>query len=373
MKILYLITSSSLADGIAQHIVTLCCYFKTVDSVDIAVCVTHGEGEFTNMLRCMGVRVYTLNCAHGHEIKIFRRFHKVMKDFRPTIIHSHVMAFNVRVYLSLVARHIPVVRTLHVIPDVNKKISECLKSVVENCFMLNLRNVLAVSAGVKEAYKGTGLWKKISVIYNSISLNNLPGRSSEWIKKELGISQSVRLIGFIGRLAEVKDLPSFLEIARLLIEKSSNYHFVIVGNGPEETLKDSTLAQGMSKNLHWMGYRTDAKRIMSALDVFLLTSFKEAMPTVLLEAFSMRTPVCAFASSGGVEEVIRLGKNYEKGIARFVDNRDVVRLASEITATLEDSEVTASQTENAFDLVSSKFDINVVGPDIYVIYKRIAS
>lgn len=369
MRILYLINSSSLADGIARHIISLCEYFVKRDDVEVAVCVTHDNGEFPDLLQKMGVMVYVLRASHGHDIKIFRAFHKVMKEFKPSLIHSHVMALNIRIYLAVMARKIPVVKTLHMMRGGQKTIIVCIKKFIINLFKLNVVKYLAVSSGVRDAFKDHyGKNCDLSVIYNPVSLKHLPNKEPGWLRSELGLSETAVLVGFIGRLAEIKGLRDFLEMAQHLISASSSYHFVVVGDGTDYNLKDSESAVSLGNNIHWMGYRTDAKRIMAGLDVFVLTSKMEAMPTVLLEAFSVKTPVCAFLSSGGVTDIYNLAKHYQEGVASIVKNRDVKVLAEQVMESIQSFEKTGNRVENAYHLVSESFDVSVIGTQVYDVY-----
>lgn len=373
MKVLYLITSCSLADGIARHVVSLCHYFCNIEGVNVAVCITHEYGDLSEKLESMGVKVYNLNCRHGHELSLLRRFHRVIREYRPSVVHSHIMAFNIRVYLSLFARNLPVVSTLHMFPPVNQGYCQRFKKVMASVFNLNLQRVLTVSPDVREACRGLSFYEKTDVVYNPVVLNNQPDCVDGWLKMDLCLPKNAKVIGFIGRLAAVKDLQSFLQMAGILVSESEQYHFVVVGNGPDESLKNSEVAKQYDSNIHWLGYRTDAINIMKELDLFVLTSVKEAMPTVLLEAFMLRTPVVAFVSPGGVSEIVKLERDYEGGVGGFIAERDVNCLADAARDVLSNNRASKIRVENAYQLVRDKFDVSVVGRKILDVYNSVVA
>ncbi len=374
MKVLYLIAGASLSDGIARHILTLCEFLSTREDVEVAVCVTHEEGDLTVALREVGVQVYALNCRNGHDVQIFGRFRKVLQEYQPDLIHSHVMSLYIRIYLSLRARALPVISTIHGVADPAKDLSQRLRAHsgrwLDYFFQVNEKAVLMISTAVQQTLEGNSPKFKSRVLYNPVSLEAVPDRESIWLKTEIGVPATTPLVGFIGRLAGVKDLPAFLQATRLVLEKCPGYHFVIVGDGPDECYKNSDLMRGLESNVHWLGYRTDAKRIMAALDLFVLTSFREGMPSVLLEAFSVRTPVVGFVSPGGVQEVSDLSKQYTNGVADFVEGRDVQKLAHSIQSILEDHSNPSPTVCNAYHLVEKLFDVRVVGAQLVDMYQE---
>lgn len=372
MRVLFLISGATLSDGIARHILTLCEYFSALDEVEVAVCVSQGEGDLTTSLRAVGTKVYVLNGQNGHDWRIFRRFHNVIREFKPDLIHSHVMSLNIRIYLSLFARSLPIATTVHGMTDPAKNWSQKRKAFFElllnRFFSVNEQTVLMISNEIQRMIEAGKAKFSSRVLYNPVSLKNTPLRDATWLKSEINIPLTAPLIGFIGRLAEVKDLPAFLLTARILLTINSDCHFVVVGDGPDEKYKESEWMKGLETKVHWLGYRKDAKKIMAALDVFVLTSFREGMPTVLLEAFSVRTPVVAFVSPGGVREVYELSRKYDGGVGLFVESRDSEELAKTIQMILCNQELRSVVVENGFRLVQDEFDVEVIGSRLNRIY-----
>ncbi len=112
---------------------------------------------------------------------------------------------------------------------------------------------------------------------------------------------SARIYGFIGRLAPVKNVQSFINMAERLRPINRHAWFVIVGEGPES-----------DKVPNWIWHQKHVRRdnmplVYKALDVLVLTSKNEGTPTTILEA---KVSGCKVLSTevGGVEDVIRLTK-----------------------------------------------------------------
>lgn len=98
-------------------------------------------------------------------------------------------------------------------------------------------------------------------------------------------------------------------------------HFVCVGDGELRNDANRFIEEnGLSSNVHLLGYRNDAERIVAAFDIYLLTSLYEGLPYSLVESLRAGVPIVATDVTGN-NEVVRPGvngylfpiKNVEKG------------------------------------------------------------
>jgi len=88
------------------------------------------------------------------------------------------------------------------------------------------------------------------------------------------------------------------------------YHLSIVGSGKQE-LELKALAKKLNivDRVSFEGYKSNPYPYIKEADLFLLTSQREGFPNVLLEANVLGIPIVAFASQGGIKEIIEYGKN----------------------------------------------------------------
>ena len=82
--------------------------------------------------------------------------------------------------------------------------------------------------------------------------------------------------------------------------------------------------QGLADALHLLGPRRDIPEVLSAFDVFVLSSHDEGMSNAILEAMAMERPVVA-TDVGGTGEVVRHGAT-----GYLVPAKDPDRLAQAI-------------------------------------------
>lgn len=144
----------------------------------------------------------------------------------------------------------------------------------------------------------------VSVIPNPApEVPALPPR--EALRRELGMEGPT--LGFAGRLMAAKALDVVLEALTRLPEVA----LVIVGDGPDRApLEWHSAALGLGDRVRFLGSRPrdDVLRMLSAVDVAVLSSRWENFPHLVVEALAVGTPVIATAV-GGVPEVIRDGEN----------------------------------------------------------------
>ncbi len=140
--------------------------------------------------------------------------------------------------------------------------------------------------------------RKLKVISNPV----LP---TALIRNDQMAKAKKRLIG-VGRLIKGKGWFRLLDIMTQLPE---NYVLTIIGDGPlMNQLKQYIIENNLDTRVTLLGERNDVSDQIINYDLFVLSSFSEGFPNVVLEALSVGVPVVAF-KVGGLQDVIRNGFN----------------------------------------------------------------
>jgi glycosyltransferase involved in cell wall biosynthesis len=107
---------------------------------------------------------------------------------------------------------------------------------------------------------------------------------------------------FVGRFAAAKGLPILLEaIAELNQVRGRSCTLTIAGGGPDEAAMKRQISElGIGEHVKFVGYQSQAqiRELMSDTDVFVMASFAEGVPVVLMEAMAGGVPVVATAIAG---------------------------------------------------------------------------
>ena len=378
MRVLYLITNNSLADGIARHILNITSYFAGHPEYDVepAVCIAMPQGDLSEALKQNGVRVYCLNALSGHDPKILLQFHRVIKEFKPDLIHSHVMALMERIYLGISGRKIPLVGTIHGItmehlggkfsrPVTNK---DKIEKILYHLFPLNVKKQIYISRGVQKFYHGTA---ESVYVYNPMKFEKIPPRLF-LLHKLLGLTPDTPVIGTACRISAPKDPEAFTEVMCRVLAENPSAHAVVCGSGEKEDLEkleQIVAGYGVRQRFHWLGYRKDAPELVRDLDCFIMTSVTEGLPTALLEAIASKTPVAFMETNGGMIDMAELHRT-EGPIGICVGKDEKIKMAAEIAELLKQKE-SFELTENAFRVCQKHFSMPVIIEKLQKIYSNV--
>ncbi|WP_282156483.1 glycosyltransferase [Vibrio diabolicus] len=143
-------------------------------------------------------------------------------------------------------------------------------------------------------------------LHNGISTSNFvfSKRARCEIRSELGISEEQELILAVGSLSEQKDYPNLFAAVKNLVEKKDNFQVVIAGYGSlQAELENQLCLLGIEDKVRFLGIRQDISRLMSAADIFVLSSAWEGFGLVVAEAMACERIVVA-TDCGGVKEVV---------------------------------------------------------------------
>ena len=141
---------------------------------------------------------------------------------------------------------------------------------------------------------------RIRVIHNGVDVDRFrPAGAS-------GIDRPGPIVT-VGRLVVQKNHSLFLRAAALLVQKGTDAHFTIVGDGPlRDALQVEARQLGIDDRVTFAGERSDVDRILREASLFWLTSRWEGMPNVVLEAMASGLPAIA-TDVGGARELLRSG------------------------------------------------------------------
>jgi glycosyltransferase involved in cell wall biosynthesis len=130
---------------------------------------------------------------------------------------------------------------------------------------------------------------------------------------------------FVGRLAGVKGVPILIDAMARLADKHPDLTLRLVGDGPDRKALETDVARrGLQDRIVFLGYRSQAEvaEDLSQTDVFVLPSFAEGVPVVLMEAMAAQVPVLT-TRIAGVPELV------EDGVSgHLVSPGDVAAFAS---------------------------------------------
>jgi len=148
------------------------------------------------------------------------------------------------------------------------------------------------------------------VLENGIDLNDYRRKQAHGeAKRILGIPEGRLLIGAAGRLSKEKGFDFLIRAVERLLKSGYNLELRIAGEGGEESRLRKLIDElGCHERVRLLGYCSDLRGFYEAMDIYALSSHREGLPNVLLEAMAMEVPVVA-TRINGVPRLIEDGKN----------------------------------------------------------------
>jgi glycosyltransferase involved in cell wall biosynthesis len=140
---------------------------------------------------------------------------------------------------------------------------------------------------------GIAMWGKRSVSNGKVhimtnAINNQLFRYSDDMRiksrEVLGLTSEFT-VGIVGRIEEQKNYPFLLETFKHVVRQEPSAVLIVVGRGSlDEEIRELARKKGIEKNVRFLGVRSDVPDLLNAFDVFVLPSFYEGLPVVLVEA-----------------------------------------------------------------------------------------
>lgn len=171
--------------------------------------------------------------------------------------------------------------------------------------------VICVSDDLLESCLACGVPAKNCVLLeNGIDTTEYTRRrTTEEAKAALGLPLTGFVVGAVGRLSGEKGFDVLIRSIHALVSRGLDVHLVIVGEGGERAnLEKLARELNVSDRVRLAGWQADVRGYFEAMDVFALSSLREGLPNVLLEAMALEVPIVS-TRVNGVPRLVQDGRN----------------------------------------------------------------
>jgi glycosyltransferase involved in cell wall biosynthesis len=277
------------------------------DDFCVSVICLDEVGSWGAELRGKGVPVYCLWRQSGLDVRIALELARYCRQHRIDVIHAHQCTPWFYAALSRLFYGAPnVLLEEHgrFFPEIENP-----KRILANRIMVKplTHRFVAVSEDIRRRlvkYEGLD-YDRIQVIHNGVIPSpSLDAVSREQMRRAFGIGKEDFLVGTVGRIDPIKNLPLVLRAIKDVRGAVPNIRGMLVGDGPifEEirALRDQL---DLSETVIMPGHRDDARKLISCMDLFVLSSFSEGISMALLEAMAAGVPVVVTDVGGNLEIV----------------------------------------------------------------------
>lgn len=280
---------------------------------------------------------------------------------RPDIVHTHGYRPDVVDGGVARGRKIAVVSTCH--GFIESGLRARAYHWLQRRALRSFDAVVAVSSPIEKTLREAGIpTEKISLVPNAY-LPTGEALSREEARRTLAVPNGT-MVGWVGRLSVEKGLDVALQALSRL--DRPDVYLVVIGEGREEaSLRDLARSLGVADRVLWRGAIANAQRLFAAFDAFLLSSWTEGTPMVLLEAMAANVPIVA-TEVGGVPDVI------DSSSAQLVAAGDAPGIALALTAALGEPDRTEVRVRRAREKLRERFDTGIWLARYESIYRMVA-
>jgi glycosyltransferase involved in cell wall biosynthesis len=323
------------------------------------------ESDLERLLDESGVTVEYLGKGPGFDGRTYHRIHRVLRDCRPDIVHTHLHVLRYALPSLLLLKCSSLLHTVHNLAE--REIEPRGRWIQR--YALN-HGVVPVAVSEEVALSVEDLYgiQQCRVIPNGIATNHYgcPRTArSEWRARE-GFRDSQVLFVCVARFSRQKNHALLLEAFAQGPASDPSAHLVLVGEGSlREQLVEQVENLGLTQRIHFLGLRSDIPDVLAATDVFVLSSDWEGNPLSVMEAMASGLPIVSTAA-GGVPDLFENGKE-----GFLIQRGDVRGLANSMTSLLSNPERRQSMGMAAAQRARENFDASRMVQEYEQLYENL--
>jgi len=271
------------------------------------ICLSEMLDPFGEQLEQAGVRLRWIPRSGHYEPGRIVRLTGLLREEKVELIHSHLEVANIYSYLARPLagrpRFIPSVRTRSVQLGLIESALVARSLKAGNCIHANCH---AAARTFAERYRIDPA--RFRVIHNGTAAFPETGeKARKAARKGFRIPQDRLVVATLSKDSPDKNIPAFLRLVRSLSSRFKNLAALVAGQGLDHSFaaREAQITAGIPE-ISFLGPIRDVHPLFAAADIFVLTSIREGLPNVIMEAMVSGLPVVAYAV-GGVGELIEDG------------------------------------------------------------------
>ena len=320
MNILIIHPVSCLA-GAEFYLISL---VKSLDKKYQCFYLCQEPGPLTEALEKLNVKIIYMRMRAWRRFKYWflnlltlRKIIQLCRANKIQLILSNSYRITPYAFFTAKALKVPCLTVIHdIIPTIK----------IKRFRAFNSDRLIAVSESIRENIKSYGFPKEVHMVYNGIDADGFSQlvKDKERIFREFNIRPDQKIVGIIGSVIPWKGHKVFLQAMKIVAQEFPQAVFFVIGDSPDMNqltigeLEEFARSLGLQGKVIFTGNRSDIPDLLSAFDVLVSCSEKEAFGRVMIEAMSLKKPVVA-TDCGGPREIVVNGKT---GYLTKVNNID---------------------------------------------------
>ena len=310
----------------------------------------------------LDVKIHIFGRNISQDRKIIVKFVKVIKTFKPDIIHC---------WDNIACLHFGPIAKFYGIPFLNSSISAAPSRMPIYSKRLWATALTYPFSDIILANSKAGLIsyrvpaKKGKVIHNGLDLERMKNLdNTAEIRKKCNITTKY-LVGMVASFSDFKDYYTFNEVAEKCLKIRNDITFLGAGDGSNRVNILSKMNPELQKNIIYPGKISDIESLINLFDIgILLSTNGEGFPNAVMEYMALGKPVIA-TDAGGTKELVVDGVT---GILLRENNPD--EIIEKILYLIDNSDVAIKMGEEGKKRIVAEFNLDKMTKKYVGLYEQ---
>ncbi len=319
------------------------------------------------------------------DYKSYYKLRKIIEEYKPDIVHTHAAKAGAVGRLAALHSGVPIiVHTFHghVFHSYFNKVKTKVFIEIERYLAKRTTAIISLSDAQKhdlsEVYKiaPAEKFKVIPLGFDLVRFGENKAEKRAAFRKKYNLDEDEIAIGIIGRIVPVKNHEFFLNVLKLISEKTTKkIRAFIIGDGEGREKTEQTATElGLKFNagnmcdkdiLTFTSWIKEIDVSNAGLDIVVLTSNNEGTPVSLIEAQASGKPVVS-TNVGGIENIV-----IQNETALLSPVGDLELFTANLLRVIEDGVLRKKMSENGADFVRHKFSYQRLCSDMANLYNTL--
>lgn len=331
-------------------------YKKPIDGVDLV---------------CLPEMVHSVHVVHDG--LAYWALRSLFVKHQPDVIHTHQSKAGILGRMaSTVVPDATVVHGIHILPFAGVSAQKRKLYIAAERLAARRTDVfLSVSNAISQAFVDSGITRSdnIHCVRSGMDLNRFKRgrRPADW-RALLGLTHTegrprvaIMMAAFEPRKRHAPFLRAFAQVADAI----PDLKLLLAGQGPiEQQIKDLVVELGLQDRVVFCGHRSDPEALLSLADILVLSSEREGLPRVVVQAIAAGVPVVV-NDLPGLQEIVRVGRN---GV--ITPTHDIDETAHQMVRILRDDVALRQLRLGALATDLSAWQLETLGTRTTALYGR---
>ena len=366
MNIVHVVESLDVG-GLERVVLSLAAWQRSRGDRSDIVCLFH-EGALAAQSRAAGIPVSSINKKPGLDLGAIWTLRRHLVERRPDVVHTHNAAAHY--YAAAAVTGLGPRRLINTRHGMGASTGARRQMLLYRAALNGTQRVVTVCAAARDQFVGTRQIpaSKVSVIPNGTAVAQMEPRSTpakHRLLATLGRPLDTVLVGVVGRLSAVKNHELLFEVMRRLRAIDRRVDLVVIGDGECRAQLETRVHElALTSCVHFLGMRNDVNQLLSALDVFALSSTSEGYSLALVEAAAAALPIVA-TDVGGNREIVQHDKS-----GLLVASQDATALAASLARLIDDPALRERMGAHSRQWALQSGSIDTMGAAYHALYER---